>query len=930
MKSGQTAPFQHILDYLSLGVAIIEDTSLRIQYSNPYLEQLLREAWNVQHAIGQSIEAVVPPEIGTTLVPLLQHVVRSGKSVRKQELPFEGFLERRGRTYWSISIEQLQPSVLDGVASNTAGPMLLVTIEDVTDTVRSRLHLNAIGYISSAIAGAYALPHVLDRILTAVHEMVGSTRCAVLLLDHPAAPTEERPFDIEEAIHMSAEGTQHVTIAAQKGLHRQSYHWHPQVSERMLLGQVAREGRPFIITDTNLYPTLDLPFVDDHGIPRRPGSILSVPIFEPYPQQGNGIDSTQAFNKRTAIVAHADTILGTIEVYHVRSRGFPAEEVQLLEQFAQQAGLAIQNVQLFRRIEQWARLASRNAHQRKNIMQAIPDGIVIFDPRWRIADANPVARQLFNWSEEALLRPLSEMMAQSPTMFPQEVIEAPNAIERLEARADQRHIDEFKMIAANGQPYTMRCSYTPVRDELGDTFAFIVIYHDVTEEVAARERIEAEVVARTAELAQRNQALQLAKLAQEMQQAQLETLLERLPSGVMQVSAPYNIITLINRHAVQILQLMGVHLEPTDDLEAAAKQAIGLNSKELLSEVITYSAAGVALSYEEQPLHYALTKGEASEAELRIPGKEGQTLHMLVNAAPLRGMDGTITSAVLVLHDITTIKNLERVREDFFTTMAHELKTPLANIRAHLSALLTKDLEWSPEEQHDFLQTADEQVERLVRMINQFLDASRVEAGALRLAREPILLAEMFEDLQERLEALITSSHRRLQITMPAHLPAVQGDYELLMSVLTNLLSNAFRYAPEGDTVYLEAEPVITAGEQQPSAVTLRVTDNGSGMTQEQQAELFTRFSTFAAMRRPNAERPGQTEQPILERRRGSGRWSPATGLGLYISRGIIEAHGSTLQLISNPGQGASFSFTLPVYREQTEQNDSTDQTAIV
>ena len=130
--------------------------------------------------------------------------------------------------------------------------------------------------------------------------------------------------------------------------------------------------------------------------------------------------------------------------------------------------------------------------------------------------------------------------------------------------------------------------------------------------------------------------------------------------------------------------------------------------------------------------------------------------------------------------------------------------------------------------------------------------------------------------------------------------------------------------------MYLEAEPVITAEEHQPSAITLRVTDNGSGMTQEQQAELFTRFSTFAAMRRPNAERPGQTEQPILERRRGSGRWSPATGLGLYISRGIIEAHGSTLQLISNPGQGASFSFTLPVYREQTEQNDSTDQTAIV
>src|SRR5579859_2139156 len=113
--------------------------------------------------------------------------------------------------------------------------------------------------------------------------------------------------------------------------------------------------------------------------------------------------------------------------------------------------------------------------------------------------------------------------------------------------------------------------------------------------------------------------------------------------------------------------------------------------------------------------------------------------------------------------------------------MAHELKTPLANIRAHLSALLARDMQWSGEEQMDFLQTADEQVDRLVGMVNYFLDASRVEAGALRLELEPILLPEMFEDLQERLEALITSSQRRLEIIMPRQLPAVLGDYELIM-----------------------------------------------------------------------------------------------------------------------------------------------------
>jgi signal transduction histidine kinase len=202
-------------------------------------------------------------------------------------------------------------------------------------------------------------------------------------------------------------------------------------------------------------------------------------------------------------------------------------------------------------------------------------------------------------------------------------------------------------------------------------------------------------------------------------------------------------------------------------------------------------------------------------------------------------------------------------------------------------------------------------------MVNHFLDASRVEAGALRLEREAIIVPEMLEDLQDRLEALISSSQRELKIERSPHLPAVLGDYELIMSVLTNLLSNAFRYAPEGDSVLLEARTIFEPDGKTPAGVTLSVTDRGPGMTEEQQQEVFMRFSTFAALNRPALDRPGQ---PAVERRRGTARWSPATGLGLYISRGIVEAHGSEFMLKSNPGQGASFSFTLPIYTEERDR----------
>jgi PAS domain S-box-containing protein len=400
------------------------------------------------------------------------------------------------------------------------------------------------------------------------------------------------------------------------------------------------------------------------------------------------------------------------------------------------------------------------------MMQAIPDGVIIFDPRWRVAEINQAIRMLLGWSDTIVGQPIAQALQQSTAMLSYDIMELTDPISELERRAQNGLIDEFKMIGADGRAYTIRCTYTPIRDDLGDTFAFVVIFHDVTEQTAVRERIEAEVIERTKELAQRNE-------------------------------------------------------------------------------------------------------------ELKI---------------------------------------LEHAREDFFTTVAHELKTPLANIRAHLNALLTHDVQWSLEEQHASLLIADEQAERLVNMVNHILDASRVEAGALQLNLEAVLLPELFEDLEERLKALIISSKRHLHITYPDTLPAVCADYERIMSVLTNLLSNAFRYAPEGDTVVLKAEPIFAKHDgyhTYPLSVRLYVNDTGPGITQEQQKVLFTRFSTFAAM---NTQENNGMELLDREQRHVSSRWSSATGLGLYISRGIVEAHESKLVVRSEPGQGASFSFTLPAY----------------
>ncbi len=921
MNPAQPALLEHILERMPVGVALLDCTDLRVLYINSYLQSLLDQSWRTQSLIGHTLDEVAPHEVQKAAMPLIRQVCSTGQNVTFSDIPYEGFLETRGRTYWQVSIELSTNSMSNmpyegQVHTDTHNPehTLLITIEDVTNLVRSRLHLNAIHHISSAMLGRFALPQVLDSILQAVQELVGSTRCAILLIDQAISDGKLRTSDFEEhdqdKTDLRNESVPTVTVAAQKGLHLSSQNWHPQVSEQLLLGQVLRSRRSLVIPDTNTWPDLEFPLLDDNGIPRRPGSVLCVPIFEPNPTSSSDKSSAPGLAYEEGNRFTSTTILGAIEVYHRRVRGLPIEEVELLEQFAQQVGLAIQHTRLFLSIDHLAQVAREQAHQLENVMQAIPDGVIIYDAHWHVADTNNAIRKLLGWTPDVKGLHISEALNRSTAIFLTASPSIADLVTELERFPYQKRVDQFKMIGADGRNYTIRRSKAPIQDDSGNIFAYAIVYHDVTEQATAREQIEAQVIARTKELAQRNQALQVAQAAQELESARLRLLMKRLPSGVMLVSADDKRISVINHQAVEFLQRMGVPLDPFDNPDQAAENAVGLNFEDALRAITLYGASGSIISYEEQPLFCALQKGEASEVELHITQSDGQTLFLLISAAPLHNNDGKITDAVLVLQDFTKLKALERAREDFFTTMAHELKTPLANIRAHLSALQADDLEWSAEAQHDFLETADEQVERLVGMINHFLDASRVEAGALRLELEPILLPEMFEDLQDRLEALISSSNRLFEIHVPSDLPALQADYELIMSVLTNLLSNAFRYAPEGDTVLLEAEALFEPYYDQTLGVEIRVTDRGPGITEERQAELFTRFSTFAAMRRPTAERPGQ---PVAGKQRGSLRWSPATGLGLYISRGIIEAHGSTLRLKSSPGEGTTFAFTLGV-----------------
>ncbi len=200
MEPEQSRQLEYILGHMTIGVAILDCADLRVRYVNSSLLSLLEEAWHCQGVIGRRLAEIAPGEVLTVALPILQQVCSSGQSTRFCDVPYEGLLKTRGRTYWHVSVEPLPEIVTNAEAekrpvseiqsSQRVCDALLVTVEDNTSLARSRLHIKAIHNVSSAIAGPFALPQVLDRILQAVQEMVGSTHCAVILIDQPISSLE--------------------------------------------------------------------------------------------------------------------------------------------------------------------------------------------------------------------------------------------------------------------------------------------------------------------------------------------------------------------------------------------------------------------------------------------------------------------------------------------------------------------------------------------------------------------------------------------------------------------------------------------------------------------------------------------------------------------------------------------------------------------
>jgi PAS domain S-box-containing protein len=251
-----------------------------------------------------------------------------------------------------------------------------------------------------------------------------------------------------------------------------------------------------------------------------------------------------------------------------------------------------------------------------------------------------------------------------------------------------------------------------------------------------------------------------------------------------------------------------------------------------------------------------------------------------ITYAPLLSDENKLRNIFVSVRDITHFRNADEIKATFISIVSHELRTPVALIKGYASTLRRDDARWDKHTISDSLQVIEEEADRLSKMIDDLLDASRLQAGGLSLNQADVVVPSLASRVVERFAS--QSPKHRLVTEFPENFPVIIGDETRIEQVISNLVSNALKYAPKGE--------IKISGSVRPEQVVICVSDEGSGIDAKDLPHIFDRF-----YRSTNAVK--QTK---------------GAGLGLYLARAIVEAHGGRIWADAGVSNGARICFSLP------------------
>ncbi len=363
----------------------------------------------------------------------------------------------------------------------------------------------------------------------------------------------------------------------------------------------------------------------------------------------------------------------------------------------------------------------------------------------------------------------------------------------------------------------------------------------------------------------------------EMERGNLETVLQSVGEGVI-VLDNENRVLMANRRVAAVFDI-------------AADAITGTDLESLIARV-KHRLANAALV--ERQLRELQRNGSAvDEIVLQLDTPDGPEIRLY--CTPVRGTNGKLFGRIATSLDRSRERELDRLKSEFVSTISHELRTPLTSIKGSLGLIRSGAIGPVPPDLAELLDIALGNTDRLVNTINEMLDIAQLERGQMRIDKQVMALRSSVDVAVSAVQRQAQQRRVAIEVKLPGDLPAVIGDARRVEQVLINLLSNAIKFSPSDGRVALSAQA-------QDSVVTVSVHDGGAGIKREFQERLFGKF---------------EHEQGSLTRD------SQGVGLGLAISKQIVEALGGKIWVESEEGQGSTFSFTLPSAKETAEKSNA-------
>lgn len=278
---------------------------------------------------------------------------------------------------------------------------------------------------------------------------------------------------------------------------------------------------------------------------------------------------------------------------------------------------------------------------------------------------------------------------------------------------------------------------------------------------------------------------------------------------------------------------------------------------------------------------WPLTPNATLYIEGDIKREDSLPLPVGITYAPLLNQEGILVNIIATVRDITHFREADELKSTFISVISHELKTPVALIKGYVGTLRREDATWDPLIIKDSLEVIEEEADRLTELIDNLLDASRLQAGALAINLTDVNLMDLIERIAQRFRT--QSSIHNIVLDFPDSFPVILADDDRISQVISNLISNAIKYSPQGGDIRITAQV-------HPRQVVICVHDQGPGIAPEDLPHVFDRFYRASE----------------------ASRTTKGAGLGLYLARAVIEAHGGRIWIDPKPGDGARVCFSLP------------------